>query len=37
MSNDNVLLEIKHLSKIYDAKGANVKALNDVSLTVNKG
>ena len=32
-----VLLEIKNLSKIYESKGAAVKALTDVNLTVNKG
>ena len=34
---DNVLLEIKHLSKVYEGKGVNVKALSDVSLTVERG
>lgn len=34
---DNVLLEIKNLSKVYESKGAHVKALTDVSLTVKKG
>ena len=34
---DNVLLEIKNLSKGYESKGAHVKALTDVSLTVQKG
>ncbi len=34
---DNVLLEIKNLSKVYESKGAHVKALTDVSLTVQKG
>ncbi len=32
-----VLLEIKNLSKVYESKGVNVKALTDVNLTVNKG
>ena len=34
---DNVLLEIKDLSKVYESKGVNVKALSNVSLTVKKG
>ena len=34
---DNVLLEIRNLSKVYESKGAHVKALTDVSLTVQKG
>ncbi|MBQ6517303.1 MAG: ATP-binding cassette domain-containing protein [Anaerolineaceae bacterium] len=34
---DDVLLEIKNLSKTYEGKGVNVKALNDVSLTVKRG
>ena len=34
---DNVLLEIRNLSKIYESKGISVKALSDVTLTVNKG
>ncbi len=34
---DNVLLEIKNLSKIYEGKGVNVKALSDVTLTVKRG
>ncbi len=33
----NVILEIKNLSKVYESKGASVKALTDVSLTVNQG
>ena len=32
-----VILEIKNLSKVYDSKGASVKALTDVSLSVNQG
>ena len=34
---DNVLLEIKNLSKIYEGKGVNVRALSDVTLTVKRG
>ena len=34
---DNVLLEIKNLTKIYEGKGVSVKALSDVSLTVRQG
>lgn len=34
---DNVLLEIKNLTKVYEGKGVNVRALSDVSLTVNRG
>ena len=34
---EQVVLEIKNLSKVYESKGASVKALTDVSLTVNQG
>ena len=34
---EQVVLEIKNLSKVYESKGAGVKALTDVSLTVNQG
>ena len=34
---NNVILEIKHLSKVYESKGASVKALSDVSLDVHQG
>ena len=34
---NNVILEIKHLSKVYESKGASVKALTDVSVDVNRG
>ncbi len=34
---DNVLLEIKDLSKVYESKGVNVKALSNINLTVKKG
>ena len=34
---NNVILEIKHLSKVYESKGSNVKALSDVSLDVHQG
>lgn len=34
---NNVILEIKNLSKVYESKGTSVKALTDVSLTVNQG
>ena len=34
---EQVVLEIKGLSKIYESKGASVKALTDISLTVNQG
>lgn len=34
---NKVILEIKNLSKVYESKGVNVKALTDVSLTVNQG
>ena len=34
---EQVVLEIKDLSKVYESKGAGVKALTDVSLTVNQG
>ena len=34
---EQVVLEIKNLSKVYESKGAGVKALSDVSLTVNQG
>ena len=34
---DNVLLEIRNLSKVYDSKGASVRALSDVNLTVMRG
>lgn len=34
---NNVILEIKNLSKVYESKGATVKALNDVTITVNRG
>lgn len=34
---DNVLLEIKNLTKVYEGKGVNVRALSEVSLTVNRG
>ena len=37
MAEDKVLLEIQHLSKIYESKGQQVHALSDVSLTVNQG
>lgn len=33
----HVILEIKNLSKVYESKGSSVKALTDVSLTVNQG
>ena len=34
---DNILLEIKDLSKVYESKGAHVKALTGVSIDVKKG
>ena len=34
---NNVILEIKNLSKVYESKGTSVKALTDVTLTVRKG
>lgn len=34
---NKVILEIKNLSKVYESKGTSVKALTDVSLTVNQG
>ncbi len=34
---DNVLLEIRNLSKVYDSKGVSVRALSDVNLTVMRG
>lgn len=34
---NKVVLEIRNLSKVYESKGVNVKALTDVSLTVNQG
>ena len=34
---DNVILEIKNLSKVYEGKGTSVKALTDVTLTVRRG
>lgn len=34
---DQVILEIKNLSKVYESKGVKVKALTDVSLTVKQG
>ncbi len=34
---EQVVLEIKNLSKVYESKGAGVKALTDVSMTVNQG
>lgn len=34
---EQVVLEIKNLSKVYESKGVGVKALTDVSLTVNQG
>lgn len=34
---DNIILEIKNLSKVYESNGTSVKALSDVSLTVNQG
>ena len=34
---DDVLLEIRNLSKVYEGKDVHVKALSDVSLTVNRG
>ena len=34
---EQVVLEIKNLSKVYESKGAGVKALTDVSLTVDEG
>lgn len=37
MEEKKVVLEIKNLSKVYEGKGVNVKALTDVSLTVNQG
>ncbi|MBD5161908.1 MAG: ATP-binding cassette domain-containing protein [Oscillibacter sp.] len=37
MEEKKVVLEIKNLSKVYESKGVNVKALTDVSLTVYQG
>ena len=37
MEEKKVVLEIKNLSKVYESKGASVKALTDVSLTVYQG
>ena len=37
MEEKKVVLEIKNLSKVYESKGAAVKALTDVSLTVYQG
>ena len=37
MEEKKVILEIKNLSKVYESKGVSVKALTDVSLTVNQG
>lgn len=37
MEAKKVILEIKNLSKVYESKGVSVKALTDVSLTVNQG
>jgi len=34
---NNVILEIKNLSKVYEGKGTSVKALTDVTLSVRKG
>ena len=34
---ENVILEIRNLTKVYESKGAQVRALSDVSLTVRKG
>lgn len=34
---ENVILEIKNLTKVYESKGTQVRALSDVSLTVRKG
>ena len=34
---NKIILEIKNLSKVYESKGTSVKALTDVSLTVNQG
>ncbi len=34
---NNVILEVKNLTKVYESKGASVKALTDVTLTVNEG
>ena len=37
MEEKKVVLEIKNLSKVYEGKGVNVKALTDVSLEVYQG
>ena len=37
MGEKKVVLEIKNLSKVYESRGASVKALTDVSLTVYQG
>jgi peptide/nickel transport system ATP-binding protein len=37
MNEKEVILEIKNLSKVYEGKGVQVKALSDVSITVNQG
>ena len=34
---ENVILEIRNLTKVYESKGTQVRALSDVSLTVRKG
>ena len=34
---EQVVLEIKNLSNVYESNGAGVKALTDVSMTVNQG
>lgn len=37
MGDKKVILEVKNLSKVYESRETTVKALTDVSLTVNKG
>ena len=37
MEEKKVVLEIRNLSKVYEGKGVNVKALTDVSLDVYQG
>ena len=34
---NNVLLEIRNLSKVYESKGVSVQALSDINLTVYQG
>ena len=37
MEKNNVILEIKNLTKVYESRDARVQALTDVTLTVNAG